>query len=143
MLAIHELEELFIGDITPLDNVNKADFSAQAYKKIESLLSPLKQKTDILNLLNDFDNNTSKEAEFAKAIDKLECVLEFKKYQDLGQVSLKNTTPEMFANKKFEALAKSGKYDLADIFFIYHKSAYEKYGITEDFWFKTLKNLKI
>ena len=49
----------------------------------------------------------------------------------------------MFVNKKFEALVKSKKYDLADIFFIYHKAAYEEYGIDENFWFNTLKKLKI
>ena len=82
-------------------------------------------------------------AEFAKAVDKLECVLEFKKYQDNGQVSLDHVTDEMLQNKYLKAYVDEGKYDLADIFFLYHKPAYEKFGLTEEYWFNTLKNLEI
>lgn len=70
-------------------------------------------------------------------------MLEFKKYQDLGQVSLSHLKPEMLRNKKLQEFVERGKYDLADIFFIYHKPAFESFGIDEDYWCKHLKPLKI
>lgn len=143
MLIIHELEELFIGDLTPLDNVNKEELRKNAYQKIKILVKDLNCKNDILALTNEFNEAKTLEAEFAKAVDKLECVLEFKKYQDNGQVSLDHVTDEMLQNKYLKAYVDEGKYDLADIFFLYHKPAYEKFGLTEEYWFNTLKNLEI
>lgn len=123
IIAIHELEELFIGDITPLDNVDKKELQKSALIEIQKLVSPLKIGNEILKLTDEFNSVLSKEAEFAKAIDKLECVLEFKKYQDLGQVSLSHVTDEMLKNKYLKSYIDSGKYDLADIFFLYHMPA--------------------
>ena len=143
MLSIHELEEVCIGDITPLSHQNKNDLKQTARQGVENMLANIKCKNRIMELTDEYNANTTPEAKFAKAIDKLECVLEFKKYQDLGQVSLANLKPEMLQNKKVDALVKAGKYDLADIFFIYHMPAYLPFGIDEEFWFKQLKPLKI
>ena len=85
----------------------------------------------------------SQEANFARAVDKLEGVLQMKKYQDLGFVTIENVTPEMLRNKRLKGYIDSGKYDLADIFFLWALDCYEKYGITEEYWFKELKNFKI
>lgn len=142
IIAIHELEELFIGDITPLDNVDKKELQKSALIEIQKLVSPLKIGNEILKLTDEFNSVLSKEAEFAKAIDKLECVLEFKKYQDLGQVSLSHVTDEMLKNKYLKSYIDSGKYDLADIFFLYHMPAYEKFGIDQNYWFSHLKNIR-
>ena len=86
MITIHELEELSIGDITPLDNIDKKSLRKKARKSVCELVSKLNAKDIIMELTDDFNDSTSIEAEFAKAVDKLECVLEFKKYHDLGQV---------------------------------------------------------
>ena len=143
IIAIHELEELFIGDITPLDNVDKNKLRENALIEIKKLVEPLKIGKEILNLTNEFNNMSSNEAEFAKAIDKLECVLEFKKYQDIGQVSLSHVTEQMLENKYLKMYVDMGKYDLSDIFFLYHMPAYEKFGINEEYWFNTLKNIGV
>ena len=41
MLTIHELEELAIGDITPLDKVNKEDLIDKSSKSVEELVENL------------------------------------------------------------------------------------------------------
>lgn len=143
MLTIHELEELFIGDITPLDNVNKEDLKLVAKQKIYNLVNNLKIKDSIISLTEDFNSSNTIEAKFAVAIDKLECVLEFKKYEDNKQVSLKNLTPEMLKNKYLKAYVEENKYSLADIFFLYHMPYYKEFGIDENYWFNNLKNLDI
>ena len=143
MITIHELEELVIGDITPLDNVNKSDLEQKAKNAVEEIVGKLNFSNKLLNLTDEFNTCKSNEAKFARAIDKLECVLEFKKYQDKGQVSLDNVTEKMLENKRLREYVESEKYDLADIFFLFHMHAFEEYGINEEYWFKTLKNMKI
>lgn len=143
MLTIHELEELAIGDVTPLDNVDKSDLQDKARKSVEKILKNLQQKDKLLRLTDEYNMTLSKEAKFAKAVDKLECVLEFKKYQDMGQVSLRNLKPEMLNNKKVKAFVESGEYDLADIFFFYHMPAFKDFGIDENYWYNHLKPLPV
>jgi len=143
MIAIHELEEIKIGDITPISKQNKSDLKDQARNAVYSIVKNLKKRNEFLNLTNEFNANETKEAKFAKAVDKLECVLEFKKYQDLGIVSLDNVDESLRNNKKVNAMIDSGKYDLADIFFLFHMPAYVNFGITEDVWYNTIKPLKI
>jgi len=143
MMTIHELEEISIGDITPLDKVDKKDLMDKARKSVEDLVKDLEYKEELLRLTDEFNYQLSKEAKFAKAIDKLECVLEFKKYHDLGQVSVDNVTDEMLENERLKEYIDTGMYDIADIFFLFHLKAYEEFGIDEDYWFNYLKDLKI
>lgn len=96
-----------------------------------------------MNLTDEYNEGKSLEAKFAKAVDKLECVLEFKKYQDLKQVSLSHLKPQMLKNKKVKEFVDSGKYDLADIFFMYHLPAYKEFGIDEMYWNTKLKPMSI
>lgn len=107
MLAIHELEEIFIGDITPLSHIEKKNLDNKARKMVSSILQSLHQHDELLALTDEFNLNYSKEAKFARAVDKLECVLEFKKYQDNGQVSLKNLTDDMLKNNHLKTLVES------------------------------------
>ena len=143
MLTIHELEEIAIGDITPLDKVKKEDLVDKARAAVENLVKDLEYKDELIRLTDEFNFQESEESKFAYAIDKLECVLEFKKYHDLGQASVDSVTDEMLENERLKAYIDTGEYDIADIFFLFHLRAYEKYGIDEDYWFNHLKDLKI
>ena len=143
MLTIHELEELGIGDVTPLDNIDKQTLKAQARQCVEGVVKDLKVAPQLMGLTDEFNEGKTEEAKFAKAVDKLECVLEFKKYQDLDQVSLDHLTQPMLKNKLLKSYVDSGKYDLADIFFIFHSHAFEAYGINKEYWFNHLKPLPV
>ena len=139
MITYHELEEIEIGDLTVFD-----DKSSQKNRKIiEKIVGDLNERKRIVALIDEFNMQESKEAKFARAVDKLECALQMKKYQDLGLVTIENVTPQMLENKRLKEYIDSGKYDLADIFFLWDLSSYEEYGITEELWFKELKKLKI
>lgn len=48
----------------------------------------------------------------------------------------------MLKNNHLKTLVESKKYDLADIFFIYHLPAYKDFGIDEKLWFNVLKPIK-
>ncbi len=142
MLTIHELEELAIGDVTPLDHIDKKALKTKARNAVYGFVKDLNQCDRLMALTDEFNLSETKESKFAKAVDKLECVLEFKKYQDLGQVSLSHLKPEMLDNKYLKAYVESGKYDLADIFFLYHMPAFKEFGIDENYWYTKLKPLK-
>ena len=141
IITIHELEELAIGDVTPLDHIDKKTLKSKARNAVYSFVKGLDQCDKLMALTDEFNLCDTREAKFAKAVDKLECVLEFKKYQDLGQVSLSHLKPEMLDNIK--SYVDSGKYDLADIFFLYHMPAFKDYGIDEEYWYNKLKPLEI
>ena len=143
MIAIHELEELAIGDVTPLDHIDKKTLKTKARNAVYGFVKDLAQRDKLMALTEEFDMCNSEESKFAKAVDKLECVLEFKKYQDFGQVSLYHLKPEMLDNKYLKAYVDSGRYDLADIFFLYHMPTFKDYGIDEEYWFTKLKPLEI
>ena len=49
----------------------------------------------------------------------------------------------MLKNKKVKEFVDSGKYDLADIFFMYHLPAYKEFGIDEMYWNTKLKPMSI
>lgn len=143
MIAIHELEELTIGDVTPIDEIQKSSLVDEARAGVEDLVKDLNQKEHLISLTDEFNARESEEGRFAHAIDKLENVLEFKKYQDKGYVSVANATPKMLRNKLLKEYIDYGKYDVADIFFLFHLPAYEEYGIDEEYWFNKLKNMDI
>ncbi|MBQ7351259.1 MAG: HD domain-containing protein [Clostridia bacterium] len=89
MLAIHELEETIIGDLTQfqIGSKTKADLG---HKAIQKILSPLKQGDSIAKLILEFDERKTPEAYFAYQCDKLECDLQCKLYDEENCVDLNN-----------------------------------------------------
>ena len=89
MLAVHELEEVIIGDLTwwdttPLEKMEKGHLA------IEELLSDLLYKDEIKKLILEFDERKTKEAQFAYHCDKLECDLQCKLYDEENCVDMNN-----------------------------------------------------
>lgn len=89
MLAVHELEEIFIGDIpmTSKEHANKKEIGHQAVKKV---LSGLLKKDEIESIILEFDERKTKEAKFAYMCDKIECDLQEKVYDESGYIDLYN-----------------------------------------------------
>ena len=89
MLAIHELEEIYIGDLTQfqITSTAKAQIGHAAIAKV---LSGLLNKEDIINLILEFDERKTPEAIFAYQCDKLECDLQAKLYDEERCVDLNN-----------------------------------------------------
>lgn len=144
MLAVHETEEILIGDLTPLDFVSKEqkkEIGKTAVSKIFSVLAGEGQQ--YIDILDEYAKGKSKEAHFAKACDKLECVLEFKKYCDEGLTSLDKVTSDMLRHPKLKEFYDEGKLALDDIFYVYHMKEFEDLGFTQDLWFDRIKKIQI
>lgn len=89
MLAVHELEEILIGDLTQFQ-ISKAKKIIIGHKAVEDVLGDLLYKDEIKNLILEFDERKSSEALFAHYCDKLECDLQSRIYDEKGYVDLKN-----------------------------------------------------
>ncbi len=87
MLAIHELEETIIGDLTPFHKDVKKK-QEMGHKAILKALEPLADKKHWIDLIIEFDARKTKEAVFAYNCDKLECDLQCKLYDEENCVDL-------------------------------------------------------
>ena len=88
MLAFHELGEVVIGDIAFIDGVSKEEKHKKEYEAVLKILEPLDDKERIINLFDEFEERKTKEAQFAYLIDKLECDLQCKYYEEQGYITL-------------------------------------------------------
>lgn len=85
MLAIHELEETVIGDLTmfQVDSKTKAEMGHRA---IHDILSKMTEGESLEKLVLEFDEKKTPESQFAYMCDKLECDLQCRIYDEEGCV---------------------------------------------------------
>ena len=81
MLAIHELEETIIGDLTFKD-ISREEKEKIGHEAVEKILADLISGETIKELIYEFDEKKTKEAIFAFRCDKLECDLQCKIYDE-------------------------------------------------------------
>ena len=87
MLAVHELEEIYIGDFTPFQ-ISREEKEKMGHEAVEKVLDGLLLKDEIKKLILEFDERKTKEALFAYYCDKLECDLQCKIYDESSCVNL-------------------------------------------------------
>ena len=87
MIAIHELGESVIGDITMFQMSNE-EKEAIEHEAVHNILGGLLDGEEIEALFLEFDEHKTKEAIFAYQCDKLECDLQSKLYDEEGCVDL-------------------------------------------------------
>lgn len=89
MIAIHELGESVIGDIT-MFQISNEEKEAIEHEAVHNILGGLLDGEEIEALFLEFDEHKTKEAIFAYQCDKLECDLQSKLYDEEGCVDLNN-----------------------------------------------------
>lgn len=87
MLAVHELGETVIGDLTQFQ-ISKEDKEKIEHEAVHKILLDLLDGEQIEKLFLEFDSHSTKEAMFAYQCDKLECDLQSKLYDEEGCVDL-------------------------------------------------------
>ena len=109
MLAVHELEETVIGDLT-MFQIDKKTKAEMGHKAVKEILSKLSGGATFEELILEFDEKQTPEAQFAYQCDKLECDIQCKAYDEEGCVDLehqeKNNTAK---NAEVKQLLESGK----------------------------------
>lgn len=83
MLAVHEIGETIIGDITPEDMPSKEKSELET-KAVEKLFEMIPNSKLIKELFYEFEAKQTSEAKFAYQVDKSECDLQARLYEQEG-----------------------------------------------------------
>ena len=109
MLAIHEIGETVIGDLTQFQ-ISKEEKEKIEHAAVHNILSGLLNSSDIESLYLEFDERKTKEALFSHHCDKLECDLQAKHYGEEGCVDLtKQEDNKSFYDANVQKLLKKEK----------------------------------
>ena len=87
MLAIHELGETIIGDLTQFQ-ISKEEKEKIEHEAVHNILGSILDGNKIEELFLEFDAHETKEALFAYQCDKLECDIQSKLYDQENCVDL-------------------------------------------------------
>ena len=99
MLAIHELGETIIGDLTQFQ-ISREEKEKMEHEAVHNILSSLIDGNQIEELFLEFDSHKTPEAMFAYQCDKLECDIQSKLYDQEGCVDLKHQEGNATANNE-------------------------------------------
>ena len=109
MLAVHELGEIVIGDLTMFE-ISKEEKEKIEKEAVHEILCGLLDGKEIENLFTEFDSHSTKEAMFAYQCDKLECDLQSKLYDEEGCVDLnKQESNDLLENELVKKLLSEEK----------------------------------
>ena len=129
MLAIHELGEIIIGDLTQFQ-ISKEEKEKIEHKAVHDILSSLVDGKKIEELFLEFDRHETPEAIFAYQCDKLECDIQCKLYDQENLVDLNNQEGNAtFNNALVQELLKKG-YSWSDMWLLFGQ---RKYPYDENF----------
>ena len=104
MLAVHELGEAIIGDLT-LYEISRDEKERIEHEAVHNILGDLLDGNYIEELFLEFDSHKTKEALFAYQCDKLECDLQCKLYDEEGCVDLEDPeTKDTLKKEKYDEL---------------------------------------
>ena len=108
MLAIHELGETIIGDLTQFE-ISKEEKEKIEHAAVHKILGSLLDGNLIEELFLEYDSHQTKESLFAYQCDKLECDLQSKLYDEEGCVDLnKQDGNKTMEDKRVKALLNEG-----------------------------------
>ena len=105
MLALHETEEILIGDITIYDKERLALKKEAGRRAVEKLFKNDNSKK-FLDVIAEFEKRETKEAKFAYMCDKMEADLQAFIYRN--NFNLKNANPTCLNDKDIKNMMKNG-----------------------------------
>lgn len=106
MLAIHETEEAFIGDITMFQKESETK-EERGHKAIHEFFSRFMDGKMLEDIILEFDKKETKEAKFAYQCDKLECDIQAALYNDNVDLNDQEDN-KSFHDEKVQKLLKQG-----------------------------------
>ncbi|MDR0463424.1 MAG: HD domain-containing protein [Pseudomonadales bacterium] len=132
MLAVHELEEVVIGDLTPRNNVPADEKYTMGREAVSIMLGKLVKKEKYYQLSKEFDDRQTKDALFAHFCDKLEHMVQVKIYEDAGHNDLFSDANEDIRNDpKVQEIMQQGARTIAEVFFANDKAQFEDTAFIE------------
>ena len=88
LCIVHDLGEALNGDISAVDQTDDVNKGVEERKDLMELTRPLppELQKEILGLWDEYENAVSQEAKLAKALDKLETLLQHTQGMNLGNI---------------------------------------------------------
>lgn len=126
MLAIHELGETIIGDLTQFQ-ISKEEKQKLEHEAVEKILNNLLLGEEINKLFQEFDAHLTKESKFAYMCDKLECDIQSKLYEEYVDLNDQENN-KTFNNKEVQELLKENSWST-----MWLKFGQKKYPYDENF----------
>lgn len=124
MLAVHELEETIIGDLTHRQ-ISAEEKMKIGHEAVEKILSELLCGDEIKELVYEFDKRETEEAKFAYHCDKLECDLQCKLYDESGYVRVEDQLDSDNHRKDVMEELRAGKSTWSYNWMNYDRPKYE------------------
>eukprot|EP01018_Ginkgo_biloba_P023918 Gb_23596 [translate_table: standard] len=84
MAIVHDIAEAIVGDITPSDGIPKEEKSRREREALDEMCRVLgggSRAEEIKELWNEYENNSSREANLVKDFDKVELILQALEYE--------------------------------------------------------------
>jgi len=128
MLSVHELEEIYIGDLT-MFQIDPEEKKRIGHEAVIKVLKDLKNKDEIMDLILEFDERKTDEAMFAYLCDKLECDLQARLYDLEGYADVNRGSEELLNKPRVHELYEKG-YTLSEMWLRFGQ---EKYPYDENF----------
>lgn len=88
MALIHDIGEVFAGDITPDDPISKEEKYKLEKASITRIFTPLQLESEYLHIWEEYERGDSPEALLVRQIDKLEMVIQASIYEKQESVNL-------------------------------------------------------
>ena len=128
MLALHEVEEIIIGDIAFFDTDKQKTKKEDGTRAVEKVFENCANNQEFLDIIAEFEDCKTKEAKFARACDKFEADLQAYLYRN--NFNYDKVNPEFYKDKRIQDLIARGKTEVHQMFIDNDKSKF--YGIFED-----------
>lgn len=129
MLAIHELGECVIGDLT-MFQIDKEEKEKIEHEAVHNILKDIMKGEDIESIFLEFDEHNTEESKFAYFCDKLECDIQSRIYDLDGCVNLNKQVGNLVMdNEDVKRLLDQGK-TFSEMFIEFGQ---KKYGYDENF----------
>lgn len=133
MLAIHELGETILGDVSVVNQkMSNAEKRKAEMDAVEKILAPLHNSQMIKDVYLEYENRETPEAKFAYLCDKLECGIQCKFYEETGCTDFDKKREGIFA-ELIEQSKENGCKTFAKAWIEYDKNKFNFAELNELF----------
>lgn len=123
MLALHEVEEIIIGDIAFFDVEKQKTKKEDGKNAVNKIFENCVNKDEFLNIISEFEDCKTKEAKFAKACDKLETDLQAYLYRN--NFNYDKVNPKFYEDARIKDFISRGKTEVHQMFIDNDKKYYD------------------
>ena len=124
MLAVHELEEIEIGDLAFFETTREEKL-IKSKKATDYILKDFLGKDEISALLDEYNERITEEAKFAYHCDKLECDIQMKLYDQEGCFDLNNQPNNPILNNPSVKKVLDSEESISNAWIEFDRSKYE------------------